>query len=125
MNRPAVLAVMLALSVLVVAFAAFGVDGPVRLVTVLAFAFTAPGAALVSWWRSLDTATAWLAAIASSLSIVIVLAMLMVAIGAWYPVPAMSALAVVTGGALGVQLWRGRSAVATPGSSAGLEVAAR
>lgn len=123
MNRPALLAAMLALSCLVVAFAVLGVEGPIRLLTVVAFALLAPGVALVSWWRSLDTAAAWLAAVASSVSIVIVLATFMVAAGAWSPVLAMNLLAVVTGSVLGLQLWRGRSAASTPKTTNSPEMA--
>jgi predicted neutral ceramidase superfamily lipid hydrolase len=123
MNRPALLGAMLALSCLVVAFAVLSVQGPVRLLTVLAFALVAPGVALVSWWRSLDTATAWLAAVASSVSIVIMLATFMVAVGAWNPVLAMTLLAMVTGAVLGLQIWRGRSAASTSESTNSPEMA--
>jgi uncharacterized membrane protein len=86
------------------ALAILDVNGSVRLLVVAAFALTAPGWALIAFWRPATPAMTWTLAIASSIAIQIILSMIMLATKAWYPVPAYFVLALITGAALVVHI---------------------
>jgi hypothetical protein len=97
---------LLLVSVAVLVFAATGAVAPVRLLLVTLFALTAPGWAIVAFWRPASAAMEWTVAICLSLAIIIVLGMTMLLLSAWYPSATMAVLAVVTAAVLGFHLVR-------------------
>jgi hypothetical protein len=105
--------VLLALTVVVLTMVLLGVSGTAASVLVVAFALTAPGWVVARFMNPDSPAMEWTIAVAASVSIVIVLAMILLVTGLWYPSVAVGSLALATAAGLAVHLVRlGRAEVA-------------
>ena len=98
--------VLLVLSLLVVVTTLIGNLGTVGLLVTVLFALSAPGWAVVAFWRPASPSLEWTAATGLSLAITIVVAMTMLVTTAWYPQAVMVGLALLTAGTLAFHLAR-------------------
>lgn len=98
--------VLLAVTVVVLSMVLLGVNGTAASVLVVAFALTAPGWVVARFMDPDSPVIEWTIAVAASLSIVIVLAMILLVTGLWYPSVAVGALALATAAGLAVHLVR-------------------
>ena len=104
------LLVLAALSVLVGVLSLGGLDLLGRGPLTVAFALSAPGAALVVWSRMRDGALAVVSSVVLSIALVIIVAQVMVLADAWYPETAVGALALASAVSLAARALVGRSA---------------
>ena len=97
---------LLALSVLVVVTTMIGSGSEFALLATVLFALTAPGWAIVAFWRPASGALEWALAVSTSIAVTIVVAMTMLVTSVWSPAPVMIVLAAATALTLGYHLLR-------------------
>jgi uncharacterized membrane protein len=91
---------LIALTALIAALTAFDVHTPLRLFLTVAFVAVAPGWAAVVYLRISPASLAWITAIASGISLVILVAQVMVLTRWWHPAAALLTLCGLTLSAL-------------------------
>ena len=89
-------AVLLALSVVLLALILLDVGGPLRVLLVVAFGVVAPGWAIVACFPPMRTSLEWSTAVALSLSVSVLLGTAMLGLGAWQPTLGFLALVALT-----------------------------
>lgn len=97
---------LLLLSFLVLVLTVTSLEGGFRLFAVAAFCLTAPGWAVVAFWRPATSALEWTVATCLNIAIVILLSMVMLLSAQWYPEQVMIGLAAVTSAVLVFHLLR-------------------